>query len=57
MSNYQKKHVSCFEMKLRSVASPVVIQENGRLSFEDDLRSEGLLYCVSQSETLGETVK
>ena len=30
-----------------SVAGPV-IQANGRLSFEDDLRSEGLLYCVSQ---------
>ena len=33
--------------KLGSVAGPV-IQANGRLSFEDDLRSGGLLYCVSQ---------
>ena len=30
-----------------SVAGPV-IQANGRQSFEDDLRSGGLLYCVSQ---------
>ena len=30
-----------------SVAGPV-IQANGRLSFEDGLRSGGLLYCVSQ---------
>ena len=33
--------------ELGSVAGPV-IQANGRLSFEDDLRSGGLLYCVSQ---------
>ena len=33
--------------KLGSVTSPV-IQANGRLTFEDDLRSGGLLYCVSQ---------
>ena len=33
--------------KLGSVAGPV-IQANGRLSFEDGLRSGGLLYCVSQ---------
>jgi hypothetical protein len=30
--------------KLGSVAGPV-IQVNGSLSFEDDLRSGGLLYC------------
>ena len=35
------------ENKLGSVAGPV-IQANGRLSFEDDLRSGGLLYCVAQ---------
>ena len=34
-------------MKLGPVASPV-IQAYGKLSFEDDLRSGGLLYCVSQ---------
>ena len=33
--------------KLGSVVGPV-IQVNGRLSFEDDLRSGGLLYCVSK---------
>ena len=33
-------------VKLGSVAGPV-IQANGRLSFEDNLRSGGLLYCVS----------
>jgi hypothetical protein len=32
--------------QLGSVAGPV-IQVNGRLSFKDDLRSGGLLYCVS----------
>ena len=32
---------------LLSVAGPV-IQANVRLSFEDDLRCGGLLYCVSQ---------
>ena len=31
------------ESKLGSVAGPV-IQTNGRMTFEDDLRSEGLLY-------------
>ena len=37
-----------FELnQLGSVAGPV-IQANGRLSFDDDLRSGGLLYCVSQ---------
>ena len=41
----QLKTIRCFE--LGSVAGPV-IQANGRLSFEDDLRSGGLLYCVSQ---------
>ena len=35
------------DIKLGSVAGPV-IQANGRLSFEDGLRSGGLLYCVSQ---------
>ena len=35
------------KLKLGSVAGPV-IQANGRLIFEDDLRSGGLLYCVSQ---------
>ena len=34
-------------LMLGSVAGPV-IQVNGRLSYEDDLRSGGLLYCVSQ---------
>ena len=34
-------------IKLGSVAGPV-IQANGRLSFEDDVRSGSLLYCVSQ---------
>ena len=37
--------------ELGSVAGPV-IQANGRLSFEDDLRSGGLLYCVSQSTSI-----
>ena len=32
---------------LRSVAGPV-IQANGRLTFEDDLRSGGLLYFNTQ---------
>ena len=32
--------------KLGSVTG-FVIQANGRMSFKDDLRSEGLLYCVS----------
>ena len=36
-------------LKLGSVAGPV-IQANGRLSFEDDLRSGGLLYHVFHSE-------
>ena len=36
-----------YVVKLGSVAGPV-IQANGRLSFEDGLRSGGLLYCVSQ---------
>ena len=34
-------------IKLGSVAGPV-IQANGRLTFEDDLRSGGLLYTVNQ---------
>ena len=33
--------------KLGSVAGPV-IQANGRLTFEDDLRSGGLLYFTTQ---------
>ena len=33
--------------KLGSVAGPV-IQANGKLTFEDDLRSGGLLYFTSQ---------
>ena len=35
-------------LKLGSVAGPV-IQANGRLSFEDDLRSGGLLYSSKHS--------
>ena len=38
-------------VKLGSVGGPV-IQANGRLNFEDDLRSGGLLYCVSQRPTI-----
>ena len=38
-------------LKLGSVACPV-IQENMRLSFEDDLRSEGLLYCLTVNQHL-----
>ena len=34
-------------LKLGSVAGPV-IQANGRLTFEDDLRSGGLLYFTTQ---------
>ena len=49
--DYQSLRRICFQssldLKLGSVAGPV-IQANGRLSFEDDLRSGGLLYCVSQ---------
>ena len=33
--------------KLGSVAG-LVSQANARLSFEDDMRSGGLVYCVSQ---------
>ena len=36
-----------FDMKLGSVVGPV-IQANGRMNFENDLRFGGLLYCVSQ---------
>jgi hypothetical protein len=43
--------ISCvilkFIIKLGSVAGPV-IQANGRLTFEDDLRSGGLLYFTTQ---------
>ena len=35
--------IRLFEFKLKSVTGPV-IQANGRLTFEDDLRSGGLLY-------------
>ena len=35
------------KIQLRSVAGPVN-QANGRLGFEDDSGSGGLLYCVSQ---------
>ena len=41
------KELNHFGVKLGSVAGPV-IQANGRLSFEDGLRSGGLLCCVSQ---------
>ena len=43
-------------VELGSVLGPL-IQANGRLSFEDDLRSGVLLYCAStssSSNTLGE---
>ena len=36
-----------YENKLGSVAGPV-IQANGRLTFEDDLRTGGLLYFTTQ---------
>ena len=36
-----------FNSGLGSVAGPV-IQANGRLTFEDDLRSGGLLYFTTQ---------
>ena len=36
-----------FSNKLGSVAGPI-IQANGRLTFEDDLRSGGLLYFTTQ---------
>ena len=36
-----------FASKLESIAGPV-IQANGRLTFEDDLRSGGLLYFTTQ---------
>ena len=35
------------KVKLGFAVGPV-IQANGRLKFEDELRSGGLLYCVSQ---------
>ena len=35
------------DIKLGSVVGPV-IQVNGRLSFEDNLRSGGLLYCIGE---------
>ena len=44
---YSFTYISLLDSKLGSVAGPV-IQANGRLSFEDDLRSGGLPYCVSQ---------
>ena len=42
-SRYALKYV----LELGSVAGPV-IQANGRLTFEDDLRSGGLLYFTTQ---------
>ena len=39
--------IMLFFFELGSVAGPV-IQANEWLSFEDDLRSGGLLYCVLQ---------
>ena len=35
---------------LETVVGPV-IQANGSLMFKDDVRSEGLLYCVSDETT------
>ena len=37
-----------FSLKMGYFAGPI-IQANGRLKFEDDLRSGGLFYCASQS--------
>ena len=37
-----------FGIKLGSSISLYLIQANSRLKYEDDLRSGGLLYCVSQ---------
>ena len=45
--HFTKSYVQVIIIKLGSVAGPV-IQANGRLNFEDDLRSGGLLYYVSQ---------
>ena len=47
--NYFKLEFKIFNLllKLGSVAGPV-IQANGRLTFEDDLRSGGLLYFTTQ---------
>ena len=39
--------VTFYKIHILAVAGPV-IQANGRLSFEDDLRCGGMLYCVSQ---------
>ena len=48
---YNKKHSNTFVLswfhKLGSVAGPV-IQANGRLEFEDGLRTGVLLHCVSR---------
>ena len=41
------RNVDNIGLKLGSVAGPV-IQANGRLTFEDDLRSGGLLYFTTQ---------
>ena len=41
------KAIVVFSGKLGSVAGPV-IQANGRLTFEDDLRSGDLLYFTAQ---------
>ena len=43
----QKNFEVGFQLTLGSVAGPV-IQANGRLSFEDDLSSGGLLYFTTQ---------
>ena len=39
-----------FEIKLGFVAVSVILT-NGRLKFKGDVRSEGLLYCVSDETT------
>ena len=52
---YNKKHSNTFVSrwfhKLGSVAGPV-IQANGRLTFEDDLRSGGLLCFISMNASV-----
>ena len=45
-SRAKDAHEYCKVAELGSVAGPV-IQANGRLTFEDDLRFGGLLCCVS----------
>ena len=46
-SDFSMKLTDSLVIKIITVTGPV-IQASGRLIFEDDLRSEGLLYCVSQ---------